>query len=39
MKTEQEIKSQMIIGLMEIYKDENISLAEITSAVNNMYGT
>ena len=39
MKTEQEIKSQMIIELMEIYKDENISLCEITSAVNNMYST
>ena len=38
MKTEQEIKSQMIVELMELYKDENISLADITSAVNDIYG-
>ena len=39
MKTEQEIKSQMIVELMEVYKDKNISLADITSAVNNIYST
>lgn len=38
MKTDQEIKNQMIEDLVELYKEHDIKLSDIIYAVDNIYG-